>query len=373
MSMCEFVERGFKDKIAGKMLKESCMFQNGATVQILPQSARAIRGRHIHKLRCDEIEMFDVDVFNAAQFVTQSTNGYIAAMEMLSTMHRPYGLMQRLIDQSKDSGIPIFQWCMWEVIERCSRDRSCSRCPLDADCQGKARRANGYLKIDDCIAQMRRSSRAGFEAEMLCLRPNLENAVFGEFDPDVHVASVCYDPMLPLYRTIDFGFVNPFVCLWIQVDADGLVRVIEEYVQSRVTVAEHAAVLKARTPCAESQVTATFCDPAGKGRNDVTGTGAIQELASAGIRTRCRPSKIQDGIEKIRSYLRTGDGQSRLVIAPACVRLIQAMQCYHYPDSAGGYPSELPLKDGIYDHPIDALRYFFANFTRKSKGEFKRY
>ena len=27
---------------------------------------------------------------------------------------------------------------------------------------------------------------------------------------------------------------------------------------------------------------------------------------------------------------------------------------------------ELPYKDGIYDHPIDALRYFFVN-TRKYK------
>ena len=38
------------------------------------------------------------------------------------------------------------------------------------------------------------------------------------------------------------------------------------------------------------------------------------------------------------------------------------MQCYHYPDNAGQNRSaELPFKDGVYDHPIDALRYFFVN------------
>ncbi len=370
----QFVAAGFEDFLDGKMLKESCAFENGATVQILPQSSAAVRGRHIHKLRCDEIEMFDADVFNAAQFVTQSTNGCTAAMEMLSTMHRPYGLMQQIIDGAAASRIPVFQWCMWEVIERCTSDRSCSRCPLNTDCQGKARRANGYLKIDDCISQMRRSSRVGFESEMLCLRPNLENAVFAEFDPSVHVTPVMYNPTLPLYRAIDFGFVNPFVCLWIQVDEEGTVRVIDEYVRSKATIAIHAEVMKVRTPCRQSQVAATFGDPAGDGRNDVTGTSAIKELASMGIGVRARRSGINDGLEKIRAALRSGDGQSRLVIDPRCLRLIEAMRCYHYPDG-GKYPSELPEKDGVHDHPIDALRYFFVNYsqTRNIEVACKRY
>lgn len=368
----QFVEYGFEDLLDGKMLKESCAFQNGTTVQILPQSSAAVRGRHIHKLRCDEIEMFDADVFKAAQFVTQSTNGRLAAMEMLSTMHKPYGLMQKIIDQSVESGVPVFKWCMWEVIEPCPADRSCGRCALWSDCGGKAREGVGYLKIDDCISQMRRSSRAGFEAEMLCLRPNLENAVFSEFDLGTHVAPVSYNPTLPLYRAIDFGFVNPFVCLWIQVDAAGTVRVIDEYVKSKVTIASHAEVLKVRTPCDESQVAGTFCDPAGAGRNDVTGTSATRELAASGIRTRCKRSGIQGGLEKIRAHLRNGGGESRLVIDPRCVRLIEAMRCYHYPEG-GKYPSELPEKDGVYDHPIDALRYFFANFSKSKKGQLSRY
>ena len=369
--LCEFVEAKFKDKLDGKMLQDFCRFQNGTTVQALAQSSRAVRGRHIHKLRCDEIELFDEEVFHAAKFVTQSTEGHLAAMEMLSTMHRPYGLMQTLIDQSGDSGIPVFRWCMWEVIERCERDRSCSRCPLSSDCGGKARRANGYLKIDDCISQMRRSSRAGFESEMLCLRPSLENAVFAEFDPAVHVGPVGYNPVLPLYRAIDFGFVNPFVCLWIQVDGDGVVRVIDEYVKSRVTIAEHARELKAKTPCQERQVAGTFGDPAGDGRNDVTGTSAVKELAALGIRVKHRRSLILDGIEKIRAHLRAGDGSHRLIVDPRCERLIEALRCYHYPDTTT--PTEMPKKDGVYDHPIDALRYFFVNVFTKEKKAMCRY
>ncbi len=353
-----FAAMGFERFIAGKIRADVCRFANGATVEVLPQSAAAVRGRHIHKLRCDEIELFEPDIFNAAQFVTRSDNGLRGAIEIFSTMHRPYGLMQRLIDNAAAAETPTFCWCVWEVIERCTPDRSCSRCPLWGDCGGKARQADGFLAIDDCIRQMRRSSRAGFEAEMLCLRPHLDNAVFAEFEPSRHIAEVAYRADLPLYRAMDFGFVNPFVCLWLQTDRDGNVLVIDEYVQRQKTVAQTAAAVRQRTPCDESAVAGTFCDPAGAGRSDLTGGSAVRELAACGIVAAYRKSGILEGVEKIRAALRSGDGQSRLRIAPRCKHLIAALRCYHYPDAG---TSELPVKDGIHDHPIDALRYFFVN------------
>ena len=110
-------------------------------------------------------------------------------------MYRPYGLMQKIVSSAPQYGTPIFKWCIWEVIEKCT-DRSCSQCQLWDDCQGKARQVNGYLKIDDCQTAMRRASRAGWEAEMLCKRPSLENAVFAEFDLATHVRQLGYDPNL---------------------------------------------------------------------------------------------------------------------------------------------------------------------------------
>jgi len=367
----DFVESQFSDQLAGRLLKESCAFTNGAEVQILPQSSSSVRGQHVHKLRCDEIELFETDVFDAAKFITQSKNNLVAAMEMFSTMHKPYGHMQRLIDAAPDSGIPIFKWCVWEVIERCGKDRACSRCPLNNDCQGKAKHANGYLKIDDVISQMRRSSRAGFEAEMLCLRPALENAVFTEFNPDIHVRPVPYDPNLPLYRAVDFGFVNPLVCLWMQVDAAGMVRVIDEYVQDRRTAAANADAIIKRTPGLSPQAAMTFCDPAGAAKNGVTGTSEIKVFKDKSIPCKYKKSGILEGIEKIRAALLSGDNTSHLMISPKCETLIQALRCYHYPED--GLPTELPHKDGTHDHPIDALRYFFVNFDGLDGIRSKKY
>jgi len=369
-----FVNRGFDRFIEGPLLKSRCSFKNGSRVEVLTQSPTSVRGQHVQKLRCDELELFDEDVFAAAHFTTHSTDSIRASMELLSTMHRPYGLMQKVVAGSKEHkahGTPVFKWCVWEVIEKC-RGRSCSQCPLWTDCRGKARRGSGHLRIDDVIAQMRRSSRSGWESEMLCLRPSLENIVFAEFKEDVHVKDIAYNPDWPVYRSIDFGYVHPFVCLWIQTGPAGAVYVIDEYVRSRCTVAENAMAIKERTGVPEERVAGTFCDPSGGQRNPITGTSEIRELRACGVHARGRATRILDGVEQIRQALRSGQGKADLLISPKCVRLIEALQCYHYPEDPT-VPTETPYKDGVYDHPIDALRYFFVNIRRTGKAKSRLY
>jgi hypothetical protein len=205
---------------------------------------------------------------------------------------------------------------------------------------------------------------------MLCLRPSTDDAVFGDFDRAVHVRPVDYDPELPLYRGIDFGFVNPFVCLWIQVDDERVVRVIDEYVRTRSPIDVNIAEVKARTPCRQERVAATFCDPAGAASNDISGTSPARELRGHGMEVRFRKSGILEGVELVRRALKDGQGNSRFLVSPKCVRLIEALECYHYP---AGSAREMPLKDGVYDHPIDALRYFFVNYGRTGKVIVTRY
>jgi hypothetical protein len=367
--LIQFTTRAFTQHLRS-LRSRKMLFANGSGVEVLTQSATSVRGTHVQKLRCDEVELFDKEVFAAAQFVTHSTAGAVAALEAISTMHQPFGLMHQLVAAASRNRVPLFKWCLWEVIERCT-DRNCSSCPLAADCAGRAKQATGYLKIDDAIAQQRRASRSSWQSEMLCEKPSLSNVVFAEFDPALHIASLDYDPLLLLYRALDFGFVNPFVCLWIQLDGSGAVRVIDEYVRSRATIDVNVEAVKARTPGAA--VAATFCDPAGAGTSDITGTSTIRELRSLGIPTRYRRSTIGEGIELIRRHLHAGDGKTRLVISPRCQRLIEAMSCYHYPDIASGGNREVPEKDGLYDHPIDALRYFFVNYTATRQTASRRY
>jgi hypothetical protein len=425
---------------------------NGSAVEVLTQSPRSVRGQRVHRLKCDEVDEFSREVWQAAQFVTQSSAGadgrwIPAQMEVFSTMHRACGPMAQLVDRLTNcelriadcglkngkthfppdgppeanpqfarsspawAGNPqLLKWCLWETIEPCPPERSCSRCPLSGDCEGRARGADGYFPIDDAIAQRSRASRAAWEAEMLCLRPSAEGLVFSEFDPRRHVAPVAYNPSLPLYRAIDFGYANPFVCLWVQVEENcglrnadrglkdnntrpttsaGLranpqsairnpqlsdpdlthvqLRVIAEYVERERPIGEHARAMAARDP---GPVLATYADPAGWQRTDVTGTGPCQELAAVGIKVRTPHAGILEGVELLRRLLKDrGGGPERagLVIDPSCRWLVRAMQEYHWEEADDGRRRERPAKDGA-DHPIDALRYLATGlFLRRRR------
>ncbi len=415
---------------------------NGSAVEVLTQSPRSVRGHRVHRLKCDEVDEFAPEVWQAAQFVTQSGRGTDGAwipaqMEVFSTMHRPFGPMAELVERitetrnveggagavrggsphpprsrtdargrygdpprkapsAEGSPVPhsafrtphLMKWCLWEVIERCPPERACSRCPLWSDCGGRARRADGYFPIDDAIAQQARASRPAWEAEMLCLRPRTDRLVFSEFDPARHVAPVAYDAALPLYRTLDFGYANPFVCLWVQVeglaangsersvggdvDLSGVrLRVLAEYVARERAIADHARAMAEGDP---GPVVRTFADPAGWQRSDVTGTGPCQELARRGIRCKTPRAGILEGVELVRRLLKARpDGAAGLVIDPSCQWLIRAFQQYRWEETPDGARTERPAKDGA-DHPLDALRYLVTGlFLRRDRVRVRRW
>ncbi len=379
------------DALARPPTAKRTALANGSAVEVLTQSARAVRGLRVHRLRCDEVDEFSPEVWQAAQFVTQSgRDGHgeplAAQLEAFSTMHRPAGPMAALVDRAGGPGPRLLAWCLWEVIERCGPDRSCSRCPLWADCGGRARQAAGYLAIDDAVAQCRRASRRAWETEMLCLRPSGEGLVFPEFDPAVHVAPVRWDGALPLYRGLDFGYANPFVCLWVQVrgaeagaprgrgpDLSGVqVRVLAEYVARERPIADHARAMADRDP---GPVARTYGDPAGWQRSDVTGTGPCHELGRLGIRVRTPRAGVLEGIELIRRLLkpRPAGGGPGLVVDPSCTWLVRALGTYHWQEAPSGVRREVPAKDGA-DHPMDALRYLVAGvFLGRGRARARRW
>src|SRR5207248_1817477 len=103
--------------------------------------------------------------------------------------------------------------------------------------------------------------------------------------------------------------------------------------------------------------------------NDQTARSNIDLLKQSGYTVRPRGSRIVEGIELIRAALRSGTNESRFTVDPRCQRLIRALAAYRYPDAA----SELPLKDGVHDHLIDALRYFFINSSISYKASQRQY
>ncbi len=376
LRLAEYIRELVRDNphfIRGRMTKERIVLNSGSEIRILPQSQRAVRGQHVQKIRCDEVDLFDDGVWRALQFTTRTAGATRGAIEVLSTLHRPGGLMQQLIERAQrpeenaaadntepNRGYRLVRWCLWDVIERCDGERRCEDCPLAEDCRGAARRADGFFPIDDAITIKARSSRAAWEAEMLCRGAQREWLVFEEFKPGRHVGKVEYCPDWPLYRAIDFGYRNPLVCLWIQVTPAGIVHVLDEYVRARLPLARHAVEILKRDP---GPVKMTYIDPAGRQRESTSGAACTEILAAAGISCAWRGSTIDEGLELIRCALAPAVGEPSITIHPRCVKLIGAFDSYHYPPPDSHKPADKPVKDGP-DHLIDALRYFFVNRHR---------
>ncbi len=347
--------------VAGGMTRQRIRLTGDADIRMLSQSQKAVRGQHAQKIRCDEVDLFDPEIWKALQFTTRSSDRARGGIEIFSTLHRAGGLMEKLVEQSQqEKNFHLFQWCIWEVIEKCKPPRRCEDCSLADDCQGKARKADGFFKIDDAIAIKARSSRNAWETEMLCLGAKHDWLVFGEFDQAVHVADLEYCPDWPTYRAIDFGYTSPLVCLWIQLTPAGVVHVIDEYAHTRRPIAQHAVeILRHNSVPAMT----TYVDPAGNAREATSGAACTELLASAGINCCWRASTINEGLELIRAALAPAFGPARLKIDRKCRGLIEAFREYHYPLPGSAGQPDRPIKDGP-DHFIDALRYFFINRMR---------
>ncbi|QNN23018.1 hypothetical protein HED60_12315 [Planctomycetales bacterium ZRK34] len=364
--------------IDGKLTERGVRLINGSRVTLAAQSQTSVRGHRVQKLRCDEVELFDPEVWAAAQFVTRSAvcGGQVVrgSVEALSTMHRPFGLMHELIegaggadpDDSPGSssgldggGWKVFGWCALDVMRRCEVERVCERCGLWEACGGRAKTTRGFVAVSDVLDQQRRSGREQFASEMLCRRPSRSDAVFAEFDPAVHVRAVEADEALTWVGGMDFGLRDPLVMLWAQLRpmADGhvCVEVIDEYVQTETIVDRHLEAI-GRRPWPRPRWLGV--DPAGNQRESQTGRSTIDLLKAAGYTVRSRCSTIAEGLTLLRRRIAPAAADVQLVIHPRCGRLIESMASYHFDPQRPR--DHTPVKDG-HDHAVDALRYMVMN------------
>ena len=369
----------FDELVEGRITERRLRLTNGSSAELLAQSQTSVRGTRVQKLRCDELELFDREVWEAAQLTTREmrsgTGRVRGSIECFSTMHVPYGLMHELIEQSGGDGATrrIFKWGLVDVLDACGEGHRCigddGPCPLAPECAGRAkgRRLNpadvsqtpGHISIDDAIALKARVGRDTWNSEMLCLRPQRSDCVLPEFDEGVHVVQAIPDGAKNglCIAGMDFGIRSPTVVLFARVDDHGVVWVVDEYVQSDRSLEEHIGVIKAHHPVPVW----LGVDPAGRQRDLQTGISDAQAMRRAGLVVKDRRLRLHEGLRLIRARLKPATGGPRLYISSRCERLIDSVRKYHYPKDQPF--SDLPEKDG-HDHCVDALRYMLQNLDR---------
>lgn len=410
--------------VEGRATSKRVRLINGSGIEVLAASQRSVRGTRVQKIRCDEVDLFDPEVWSAAQLATRSApikgpwgECVRGTVEALSTMHRPYGLMWELVGARTlgekltqvsrarkpiaQSGVRrVLRWGLLDVLEKCPLEADCGNCALWSECRGKAKLIEpppgGHVRVSDAGVMKSRVDQQTWAAEMLCQRPRRADAVYPEFEIETHVVRV--DPVreeprssldAPSRRFIagmDFGFRSEAVMLLASVDERGVVTVEREHAASGMRTREHVEVLKSwlEDGHAPGGLEWIGVDPAGRAKSDQTGESNVGLLRKEGIVVRSRASAIDDGIRRVRARLapaswatmseweREANGQDgpRLYVHERCERLIECLQRYHYPSDKP--ESTEPVKDG-FDHACDALRYMVVNLDAPGGVSVRKY
>lgn len=363
-----------------RMTETAARYGNGAEIRMLAASPTSVRGPHVPSLKLDEVDEIDPELRDAALGMCMNRNGASASILMTSTWHRVGGPMAQLMERARAGEFPFWSFCIFEVLERCSEERSgpdlekCPECPLrpwchedrDADPLGrpKAKRSDGHYAIDALIQKVKLIGTRAFEADYLCRGPKAEGLWFTGFDPVAHVSAEAeYDPAWPVHLSIDSGVQTGAVLFQVveRSTAGGPaeeVHVFADYLAQDVTAEANARRLieLAGERCG-GRIDVASTDPAG-GSKTAIGVTVLGEYDRGGLRTLTQwpRGSILDGLALVESFLRPADGTARLLIHPRCVELIRAFQSYRRA-RAGGQWGDLPQDP---QHPaedlLDALR-----------------
>ena len=191
-------------------------------------------------------------------------------------------------------------------------------------------------------------------------RATAEGTVY-EFDRAIHLVDRFEIPShWRRFRVIDFGFNNPFVCLWFAINDDGdLIRYRELYVTQKTVQELAPEIIKLST---NERIEATICDHDAEDR---------ATLSRAGIPNVPAKKAIGRGIQAMQERLKIGrNGKPRiyymrdslvsrdesLVEAGKPYSTEQEFDSYVWPKGVDGKPlKEIPVD--VDNHGMDGSRY----------------
>lgn len=195
-----------------------------------------------------------------------------------------------------------------------------------------------------------------------------EGQVYDGYDEAIHLIDRFDIPAdWRRIRAIDFGFTNPFVCLWIALDPDGRMFVYRQIYRTQRLVEDHAADIKRLSEGERIESTVTDHDAEDRAtleRHGVLTTAAVKE--------------ISPGIQAVAARLRhAGDGKPRLfVMRDSLVERDSSLSekfkpcsiedefpVYLWPKAMDGKSiKEIPVDEN--NHAMDALRYAVRHVDR---------
>lgn len=182
-------------------------------------------------------------------------------------------------------------------------------------------------------------------------------AVYSEFNPDVHVVEPFSIPK-EWYDTIsiDPGLNNPLSAHWYAVDFDGNIYVIAEHYEAKKDIVYHANKIKeiCQKLCWHTDFNgniSALIDSAANQRTLAASKSVAELFYDQGINVNTNVNKdLFSGIARVKTFLKSADGTTKLFIFKNCVNLIREFKTYFWGEG------DTPIKKD--DHALDELRYY---------------
>jgi len=189
---------------------------------------------------------------------------------------------------------------------------------------------------------------------------NNNSLVYKEFDEKVHVIEPFDIPKEWQDNiSIDPGLNNPLSAHWYATDYDGNVYVVAEHFESGKDVTYHAERIKQISTRlgwkrASNGMYAALIDSAANQKTLASQKSVTELFYEHGILVNPKVNKdMFTGINRVKSYLKNANGETKLFIFANCTNLIQEIKNYYWSDG------DNPVKKD--DHCLDELRYYIMS------------
>lgn len=169
--------------------KYDTFLTNGAKARTLMASQKSVRGPHPQRMRLDEVDEMDYELFKAAQGQPMRDARRIPGVDTntvaSSTWQYPNGTMAQIMQDAKEKGWPVYQWCYRETSN-----------PVD-----------GWLAPEEVERKKSEVTSYMWEHEYELQEPSFEGRAI-----DTASVEACFDPALGDVPGVDnkyYEFVPP--------------------------------------------------------------------------------------------------------------------------------------------------------------------
>lgn len=393
-------------------LRSQTAFVNGSVLELTTGTFHGLNSKHPTKTRIDEIElMHPILLQEGLQMSISSSDGRWKAGDTLtSTRKFAAGTVQRLLNEAKQKNIAIYSWCIFEILQRCTRqckaDPVYGNCPVysrinkdgeeEPICGGKAHDlpSGGFYTIEDYVQKVQVLDKDTYETQWENKRPQGGSLVYGRFfnnaAPFVVEQKEAAELLIRAQREnwarvigIDWGsnfyagyyMEDPLTDIWYQ---------YHEYWYSHdmdLPLKDHGINIRQAGPLEWSYSTAVFADPSGRQairdletfnveRVGEEGEVRIEEL---GITITPANNDVYSGINHLKKLFqrRQRDRMPGLRIFSSCERVIKELtELYvHRLNKDGTVNKDVIVKKD--DHGCDALRYGLFSFVTVGTGTYR--